>query len=372
MPARKFGSMERSGSVPIVPTGHGRVFGMAGATVSNDAVAPVCPETVKRKSNGTLDVFAFAAMGLLLTGGCVLGFMAFHPGSNSSEVVQTWNGVKDMASIGANGDIGTAQFGDYNGSDDVVANALSDFNDDSNTDDSITDVAYIPNTETGESVEVSQTATVNTAGQNASLPSYYSAPMDRVINWDKITSTNPQTKCWLYVPNTNIDYPVLQELKLGDWYYLDHDFYGNATKSGSIVTAALPEGSNTDAHFMILGHNMRNLTMFGTLRNYKNAEFYRNNPYFYIYYPDRVEKWEVWSCYHTTDSDIIYDMPYDLGSVSFEKLVKQINQQKSYKTDIDNINKDVPIVTLSTCEKIDDTHKGRFVVNAVMADSKTY
>ena len=308
-------------------------------------------------------------LSVLLTGGCVLGYMAIQSGNDTAEVMQTWDGVRDMANtdVSNGNNIGSGYQGNFNGQDDVVAGALADFNSSDSDEDMETDTAYIPDTETGELVEVSQSA-----GSGYTVPSYYSAPMDRVINWDKITSANPQTKCWLYVPNTYIDYPVLQELKLGEWYYLDHDFSGNVTKSGSIVTAALPDGADTDAHFMILGHNMKNQTMFGTLRNYRTASFYKNNPYFYIYYPDRVEKWAVWSCYHTTESDIIYDMPYDLGSVSFGKLVKQINSQKSYPTDIDNTDPNKKVVTLSTCENIDGTHKGRFVVDAILADTKKY
>lgn len=358
---RTFSGASSSTRTFAAPSAHVRTFAASGASKS-----------ASKLGNGG-NIVIYAAMSVLLTGGCILGYMAFQSNANTEEVSQTWSGIRNIAnmSVDVNSSSSSSNSGnmDVLSGDDAIANALADFNSEDTDEDTEIGTAYVPNTETGEMEEVS--AGNNSEGVTA-VPSYYSSPMDRVINWDKIKGLNPQTTCWLYVPNSNIDYPVIQELKLGEYYYLTHDFYGNETSSGSIVTAALPEGSDTSAHFMILGHNMKNTTMFGTLRNYRNISFYKSNPYFYIYYPDRVEKWAVWSCYHTTDSDIIYDIPYELGSTAFTKLVKQINAQKSYETGINNTDGNKPVVTLSTCEKIDNTHRGRFVVNAVLAETKKY
>lgn len=347
--------------------GVGRTFAVAG-------VSKTAGGSVSVKKNDVFNIVIYLAIAVLLIGGCVFGYMAFSAGQESVEVNQTWNGIRTIAND-VSGDMSSnaysgGNFDNYDTGSNDINNALARFDEDSGDDEMMTDEAFVPNTETGESESVSGSSGTG----NAVQPSYYSAPMDRVINWDKIIDGNPQVKCWLYVPNTNIDYPVIQELKLGEYYYLDHDYYGNATKAGSIVTSALPEGCNTDAHLMILGHNMKNTTMFGTLRNYRSASFYQNNPYFYIYYPDRVEKWAVWSCYHCKDTDIIYDVPYELGSNSFAKLVNQINEQQAitYKTGINNTDPNRSVVTLSTCENIDGTHSGRFVVNAILSETKKY
>ena len=37
--------------------------------------------------------------------------------------------------------------------------------------------------------------------------------------------------------------------------------------------------------------------MFGKLNNYKDEEFYKENPYFYIYTPDYTYRYDIFSCY---------------------------------------------------------------------------
>lgn len=187
-------------------------------------------------------------------------------------------------------------------------------------------------------------------------------PMAREINWNALWEVNKQIYCWIYIPGTEIDYPVIKEKTAGQYYYLDHDVHGTPKQSGCIVTDIY---GDTSAHYTILGHNMKNSSMFGTLRYYRDQEFYNKSPYVYMYYPDRIEKWEVWSVFHTTEGDIVYDTPYDYRTSEYEKLLKHIRDNKKYSTAIDDVKPDTQVMTLSTCEDTDGTKRGRFVVNLI-------
>lgn len=282
---------------------------------------------VKRKNKTT--VVCAAIMSVLIIAGSVMGIMAYQSDRDVAEIVQVWDSVRDIA-------------------DSPVSNTSGQ-----------------PNISGDSNYNIS--ANTSNAGDMSSDEAYVFDPMDRELNWDALFEINDQIKCWIYIPNTSIDYPVIQEKEIGVYQYLDHDLYGNYQQSGCIVTPRQPDGTDSsDAHFIILGHNMKNATMFGTLRNYKAASFYEENPNIYIYYPDHTEQWTVWSAYHTTEADIIYDMPYELNTPAFEKLVKQIESQKSYSTSISNTDPSRKILTLSTCEDSDGTKRGRFVVNAVL------
>lgn len=66
---------------------------------------------------------------------------------------------------------------------------------------------------------------------------YPSDPMQRVINWEGILEVNPNIECWIYIPETNIDYPVLRPAKWSDNnYFLKHDVYGNSSVAVATVT----------------------------------------------------------------------------------------------------------------------------------------
>lgn len=196
-------------------------------------------------------------------------------------------------------------------------------------------------------------------------------PIDREIDWQALYDINPDIKCWLYIPGTDIDYPVMQEKVLNEYFYLNHDIYGNELKSGSLLIPKEPDGyDDKDAHLLIFGHNMLNGSMFSSLRRYMTEDFYQQYKYIYLYYPDRTERWHVWTAYQTYQTDPIYDIPYEINTVAYDDLLKQIEIQKYYTTDVTDVNALSHILTLSTCDNFDGTHTGRFIVNAAIETTK--
>lgn len=196
-------------------------------------------------------------------------------------------------------------------------------------------------------------------------------PIDREIDWDALFEINKDVKCWVYIPGTNIDYPVMQEQKLNEYFYLNHDIYKNYLTMGSILTPKEPDGfEDKDAKFMLFGHHMIGKQMFGHLTNYKSEDFYKEWPYIYIYYPDRTERWIIWSAFHTDYSDMIYDIPYEKGADDYEALLKHIESKKLYSTAAGSVNKNMNILTLSTCDNPGGGHNGRFVVNSILHKTK--
>lgn len=201
---------------------------------------------------------------------------------------------------------------------------------------------------------------------------YSSDPMKRVINWDAVHDVNEEVKCWIYIPQTEIDYPVLQSSEWEDnQYYLKHDVYGNSSAAGSIYMPAEVEGfEDKDIHQIIIGHHMRNGSMFSDLVKYKDKSFWEAAPYIYLYYPDRTEKWLIYSPYHTTQADEIYNMPYEAGTVLYKNLLDKIEANKPYDTATNGPSVSAPLLTLTTCDRTStDNSAGRFVVNAKLVDT---
>ena len=60
----------------------------------------------------------------------------------------------------------------------------------------------------------------------------------------------------------------------------------------------------SDYHSIIYGHNMRNTTMFGDLKRYKNDEgFYENNQYLIFITDTQVLRYQIFSYYDVEQDD---------------------------------------------------------------------
>ncbi|MCR5789814.1 MAG: class B sortase [Lachnospiraceae bacterium] len=81
---------------------------------------------------------------------------------------------------------------------------------------------------------------------------------------------------WIRIPDTEIDYPVMQTRN--NDYYLDHDFDQNEDKNGSIFIDTACSIWPRSQNLLIYGHNMKSGKMFGTLDQYKSEEYYRKHP----------------------------------------------------------------------------------------------
>jgi len=109
---------------------------------------------------------------------------------------------------------------------------------------------------------------------------------------------------------------------------------------------------------------MKNLSMFGKLRYYKEDDsYYDDHKYIQVILPDRTERYEIFA-YNTVKADsIVYNVSYD----SVEDYAEFINYicLASYNPTGIYVTTDDKILTFSTCTSSDDK---RFVVHAVKMD----
>lgn len=173
---------------------------------------------------------------------------------------------------------------------------------------------------------------------------------------------NPDIVGWIYFENEDISYPILYGETDDEYIYTTYD--GKSAKSGSIFLESLNSPDFTDNHTIIYGHNMRNLSMFGRLRNYyMDTTYYGSHKYFQILTGSKSYRYEIISCKHVAATDRIFSV-YGSDAVGYADFVKEsVMAGSMISTDISPAYND-RIVTLSTCSDKDN----RFVVNAVMID----
>lgn len=190
-------------------------------------------------------------------------------------------------------------------------------------------------------------------------------PPGKNLDWDALRQVNPDIYAWIYIPGTKVDYPILQH-PTDDSYYLKYNLNGTRGYPGCIYTERLNQKDFTDFNTVLYGHNMRDQSMFATLHNFEQGEFFANNPYIYIYTEDKVLVYEIFSVWMADDAHILKtnDFSTEKGRDTYLKtILKNYKNYGNMRNDV-TLSSDSHILTLSTCMK-KESHN-RFLVQAVL------
>lgn len=186
------------------------------------------------------------------------------------------------------------------------------------------------------------------------------------VDFDKLLSVNRDTVAWIrFEEPKKISYPVVQGVDNSE--YLKKTFEGKKNAAGAIFMDAISKGDFTDRNTFLYGHNMKNGSMFGQLRKYKNADFCKENPYFYIYTPDgREMKYQIYAVGIVEDTAESYRAMF-ANDEEFLQYLNHIRSISSYKSELEPAA-DWKVVSLSTCTNVTETQ--RLVVHGVKISEK--
>ncbi len=183
------------------------------------------------------------------------------------------------------------------------------------------------------------------------------------IDFDALWAINPDVVAWIRFDDTtatNVDYPILYDTDNNT--YLRHDLYGQSHVAGSIFLEAQNNPDFSDLYNIVYGHNMRNGSMFGTLKKFRDEEgFYEENRYFTIYTPDGAYRYEVFGYADVRDDDDIYQVGF-APDEEYQELINHMLSTSYLDTSLVPAV-DQQIATLSTCTAVGDRY--RFVVYGV-------
>ena len=208
--------------------------------------------------------------------------------------------------------------------------------------------------------------TINKENKSSDKSTEYYLEIKKKING--LMSESKNMIGWLSITGTNIDYPLMQAID--NEYYLKHTFEDNKNSSGSIYLDCRNDKYFSDCHSIIYGHNMKNRSMFGNVREYMKKDYFDSHSDIVIYREDCIDRYKVFSAYVSAIDDkgySILDKEF-LGTEENKAFVKEIQSKSKFKTDevLDSMSK---VITLSTCTGDKST---RCVVHAVLISSNRY
>lgn len=228
---------------------------------------------------------------------------------------------------------------------------ISQFGDNASGDDAYGDaLAIASGTETQTRADVSATEATEPVKQESV---WVPAPVEddpvmeemAAIDLAALREVNEDVVGWIRIPDTKIDYPVMQGED--NDYYLKHTWDRRNNSVGSIFLEHLSNPELVDYNTIIYGHNMNNGSMFAGLRKYTTQKYWEEHPYVYIKTDQGVYRYEIFAAYKADVDSVTYGL-------SFNQTITKVNFLQ-YALETSKIDTQIipgkydRILTLSTC-----------------------
>lgn len=215
-------------------------------------------------------------------------------------------------------------------------------------------------------VEPTVEPTINTFGYPLDKGEGWSA-----VNFDELNDINPDIYAWIYIPDTNIDYPVAQSTRdRDDSFYLSHNIYREYQFSGTIYSEIKNALDFSDPVTILYGHNMLNGSMFATLHYFSDEEFFNTHTTCFVQTKDTMYTYLIYAAYVYDDRHILNSFNFADEQVRTDYFDYTLNPRtySGFVRENVKLDKDSRILTLSTC-----TNGGgntRYLVQGVLVDEQ--
>jgi len=167
------------------------------------------------------------------------------------------------------------------------------------------------------------------------------------VDFDELKLINEQTKGWIQVNNTNVNYPFVQASDNN--FYLTHSFNKSWNDAGWVFLDYRNNVDSLDRNTIIYAHGRYDNTMFGTLRNILTNGWLDDMDNYVIKLSTEKENtlWQVFSVYRipTTNDYLQIDFYNDKEFIDFASMLLG-RSNYDFNTMINGSDK---ILTLSTC-----------------------
>lgn len=203
----------------------------------------------------------------------------------------------------------------------------------------------IPQQEKGDTAEVET--------EKAGTGDTEETAFEKMTGFDALLQINGDLKGWISIPGTVLSLPVVQG-KDNDWY-LTHDFYGKQDRHGTIFADCEADLTTGTPNIVLYGHHMRDGSMFGILKGYREAAFCEEHPSFFLYLSGEEREYEV---YAVLRNDIFegnkapfqyYDYKKINDEETFEEYCTILAENAIYDTGV-KVQAGDELVTLCTCD----------------------
>lgn len=160
-------------------------------------------------------------------------------------------------------------------------------------------------------------------------------------------AVNPDTVAWITIPDTEIDFPVVQGED--NSYYLNHSFEGETSSLGVPFLDYRCTGSFTDYNSIIYGHHIKGGMMFSGLDYYKQEDYFKEHSTGILVTENQIYNIHFVECLVSESDGAVYSVVF-LTDKEKEDYLEQISEQALVLNDFSvEFLMDKRLLTLSTC-----------------------
>lgn len=218
---------------------------------------------------------------------------------------------------------------------------------------------------------VLERAAATPAPEGPMAPEETVPPYESPVDFEALWEMNPEIYAWLYIPGTDVNYPILQR-EGDDGFYLNHSSEGKSSEAGAIFTEeTYTKKDFSDPVTLIYGHYMRSGAMFGGLQSLYSAQggikTYRD---IVVYLPEEELHYEVFAAVPYNMRHILYYHDFT-DPVVFEAFLEQTRSVRSINASVDKsaeVTAEDQLLILSTCLR-GDSHQRYLVLAKRAAES---
>lgn len=211
----------------------------------------------------------------------------------------------------------------------------------------------------------------NSQSLTPALPEEMSEGQANPIDFDGLRAQNDDIYSWIYLPDTDINFPVCQSAD-DDSYYMTHTAAKQESELGAIFSEHRFNRTDLQDRVTILyGHNGFGDTMFTQLHRFEKSDFFNEHEKVYLYAPGHVFTYEIVSAFMADDQHLMgrYDFQSDAGFAQFVQDMKDPGVLGANARDVE-VGADDKILVLSTCNTGALEATGRYIVCGVMVDDR--
>lgn len=129
---------------------------------------------------------------------------------------------------------------------------------------------------------------------------------DLTVDWDALRAVNPDIVAWIYIPDSPVNYPVVQGQDNQD--YLHKAFDGSTgwlASAGTIFLDSNNASDFSDRNSALYGHHMNDGSMFASLSDWQNNDEFNSHRDIYLLTPQGNYRLKTFAMVKTTGTDAL-------------------------------------------------------------------
>ena len=172
------------------------------------------------------------------------------------------------------------------------------------------------------------------------------------VDWDSLQAINPDIVAWIYIPDSPVNYPVVQGSDNEE--YLHKAFDGSTgwlASAGTIFLDSANAADFSDRNSALYGHHMNDGSMFASLSNWQNNDEFNAHRDIYVLTPQGNYRLKTFALVKTTGDDALVQTNFssDESYLSYiqDKLDRSVTTQEGEVLSAADIRQSM---LFSTCE----------------------